>query len=309
MSNTIENTPKTPARKDRIDAFAATSLVLFSALLGLNQVLVKVVNEGLSPMFQAGLRSLFAFPLVLLFCWFMRKRVMLERKTLVPGVACGILFAGEFILLFVALDFTTVARASIFFYTMPFWMALAAHFLIDGERLSAVRITGLVLAFAGVVLALSTRSEAAGPQAWIGDLFCLLAATMWATIALILRLSRLSKANPESQLLYQLIVSAPIMLGMALFFGPMVRELELFHLGILAFQVVVVASFGFAFWFWILSIYPASDMASFGFLAPVFGVAFGWLLLGEPVGFQLLLALVLVGIGIVLVNRRRRPLT
>ena len=41
-----------------IDTFGAVSLVLFSALLGFNQVVIKVVNEGLQPVFFAGLRSL-----------------------------------------------------------------------------------------------------------------------------------------------------------------------------------------------------------------------------------------------------------
>ena len=45
-------------------------------------------------------------------------------------------------------------------------------------------------------------------------------------------------------------------------------------------------------------------MASFGFLAPLFGVAFGWLILSEPVGPRLVIALALVGTGIVLVNRK-----
>ncbi len=109
------------------------------------------------------------------------------------------------------------------------------------------------------------------------------------------------------QLIYQLVVSAPIILFASLFFGPLVRDLQPYHLAIFSVQVVVVVSFGFAFWFWLLSIYPASDMASFGFLAPVFGVTFGWLILDEQVGLRLIAALFMVGVGIVLVNRKQRP--
>ena len=47
-------------RKDRIDLLGATLLTSFSFLMGLNQVLVKLVNAGLAPAFQAGLRSAFA---------------------------------------------------------------------------------------------------------------------------------------------------------------------------------------------------------------------------------------------------------
>ena len=291
-------------RKTRIDAFGATGLVLFSALLGLNQVLVKIVNDGLQPVAQAGFRSLAAFPVILLFALIMRRRLSVSDGSLLPGIATGLMFAGEFILLFLALDFTSVARASIFFYTMPFWVAVGAHFLIPGERLTVLRIIGLLLAVSGVALALSHNAHPASPNAFIGDIMCLMGAMLWASLTLTIRMSRLQKSTPEMQMLYQLAVSAPVILFAALWFGPIVRDLQTYHMAIFAFQVLVVVSFGFSFWFWILSIYPASDMASFGFLAPVFGVAFGWLILNEPVGLRVVVALVLVGAGIVLVNRK-----
>ncbi|MEP1205933.1 MAG: DMT family transporter [Rhizobiaceae bacterium] len=291
-------------RKTSIDAFGASCLILFSGLLGLNQVLVKIVNGGMQPVFQAGLRSLCVFPLLLLFALVMKRRLSVSDGSLLPGVFAGILFAAEFILLFLALDYTSVARASIFFYTMPFWVALGAHFMIAGERLTPMRLTGLGLAVAGVVLALSQNQAPASDYALVGDLICLVGAMLWAGIALTARTTNLQKSSPEMQLLYQVAVSAPVILVAAMFFGPFIRDLQTHHLAIFSFQVVVVVAFGFSFWFWLLSKYPASDMASFGFLAPVFGVAFGWLILDEPVGIRLFAALVLVGTGIVLVNRK-----
>ena len=150
-------------RKDRIDALGATLLVGFSMLLGLNQVLVKLVNSGLAPVFQAGLRSPCAFLPVLLYALYARKKLSINDGSLIPGIVCGFFFASEFLLLFQALDYTTVARASVFFYTMPFWLAVAAHFLIPGERLTTVRIAGLALAVAGIAWALLEKDKAASP--------------------------------------------------------------------------------------------------------------------------------------------------
>jgi len=293
-------------RKTRIDAFGAASLILFSTLLGLNQVLVKIVNSGMQPVFQAGLRSLCAFPVVLIFALIMKRQLKLTDDSFWPGLLTGLFFTAEFVLLLVAIDFTTVARASIFSYTMPFWVAVGAHFLIPGESLTLQRLAGLGLAIAGVALALSNNDAPASPNAFIGDLMCLVGAMFWAGIALTARLTKLQKSTPEMQLLYQLAVSAPLILLLAPFFGPLFREIEPHHWMIFAFQVVVVVAIGFSFWFWVLSKYPASDMASFGFLAPVFGVIFGWLILDEPVGPLLIAALFMVGVGIVLVNRKPR---
>ena len=56
-------------------------------------------------------------------------------------------------------------------------------------------------------------------------------------------------------------------------------------------------------WFWMIRRYPASRLSSFTFLTPLFGVLGGGLLLGEPITWAVLVAMVLVGAGIYLVNR------
>ena len=289
------------SRKDRIDRAGAVMLVSFSALLGLNQVLIKLVNAGLQPVFQAGLRSICAFFPVLLFALLMKRRLDIRDGSLLFGVIAGILFAVEFVMMFVGLDYTSVARASILFYTMPLWVALGAHWLVPGERLTMRRSLGVVLAVCGVCIAMSGQISLAGNQL-IGDLLCLTASFLWAAIALLARTTPFSRASPEMQLLYQLGVSAPLLIVTSLFFGDWFREPTALIWSIFAFQVLVVVAFGFLLWFWVLSVYPASDMAVYSFLAPLFGVMFGWLILDETVDTRIVFALVCVSIGIVLVN-------
>lgn len=291
-------------RKDRIDLFGGTILVVFSVLLGLNQALIKIVNTGFQPVFQAGLRSACAFVPVLLFAVLTRKRLSLTDGSFWPGLLCGGFFAAEFLLLFLALDYTTVARASVFMYSMPFWVAIGAHVLIPGEQLTPVRLIGLALAMVGIVWALLDDAAPATPNAIWGDLASLVAAMFWAGIALMVRTTRLSRATPVMQLLYQLCVSGIVLIAIAPIFGDLIREPTPLVFGIFAFQVLVIISIGFTVWLWVLSVYPASDMASFGFLAPLFGVLFGWLLLDEPITSAIVGGLALVSVGIVLINRR-----
>lgn len=289
-------------RKQQIDAFGASVLVAFSALLGLNQVMIKMVNAGLQPVFQAGLRSVCAFFPVLLFAVLARKKLSVSDGSFWPGMLAGLLFGVEFLLVFIGLDYTSVSRASVLFYTMPLWVALAAHFLLPGESLTLRRSMGILLAIVGVAVALMFKSGALGEKAWLGDIMCLTGSFFWAAIALLARASKLSRARPEMQLLYQLGVSAPILLVASFWFGDLLREPDPLIWFIFGFQVLVVVSIGFLAWFWVLSVYPAADMAVYSFLAPVFGVFFGWLILDEIVGWNILLALVLVSVGIALVN-------
>ena len=289
-------------RKQQIDAFGVVSLVGFSALLGLNQVVIKITNVGLQPVFSAGLRSLGAMVVLYLWMKYRRQPFVITRETIPFGLIAGALFASEFIFLFIALDLTTVARSSIMFYSMPFWLALMAHFAIPGERLTPLKSVGLAFAFVGVCLVLISKSPNGGGSLK-GDLFALTGSFGWAAIALNARITPFQHVPAVMQNFWQVSVSTIILLAASLFFGPLIRDFGWVHVGTMGFQIVVVASLGFMFWFWLLKRYPAAGVASFGFLAPIFGVAFGWLFLGEVVGPMLLIALVLVCVGLILINR------
>jgi len=291
-------------RKDRVDALGAVLLVGFSLLLGLNQALVKLVNAGLDPFAQAGLRSLGALLPVALFAWLTRKRLSISDGSLGFGLLNGLLFSAEFALLFLALDYSTVTRVSLFFYTMPLWVAVGAHFLIEGERLTTRRLLGLLVALSGVAIGL-LQNTGSTSGVWIGDALSILAAICWAAIALMLRTTRLSAVSPEMNLLYQLVVSGVVLtLWASLFLEPL-REPTTLTWSILAFQSLFVACIGFLMWTWMLGIYPVSDMASFSLLTPLFAVTFGWLIFDDEITPFFLVALALVLVGLVLVNQKR----
>jgi drug/metabolite transporter (DMT)-like permease len=246
------------------------------------------------------MRSVFAFIIVFTYAFFKGNKISISDGSLKPGIITGIFFGLEFVLLFVALDYTSVGRASIMFYSMPVWLTIAAHFLIPNEKITFMRIIGLFCASAGVIWALSDNSGKG--YALLGDIMCVIGSILWAGIVLFARLSNLRKSTPEMQLIYQLAVSPFILIPVAFFFGPFIRELETLHLILFGFQVIGVVSVGFVLWFWVLSIYPASDMASFSFLAPVFGVIFGWLILDENIDLTIFGSLFLVSLGIILIN-------
>ncbi|MGB0959947.1 MAG: DMT family transporter [Halocynthiibacter sp.] len=290
------------SRKAQMDAFGAVALVLVAALLGYNQVVIKQVNEGFQPVFFAGLRS--AGVVVCLWLWMRFRGIALDLKTArLWGIAAGIVFSIEFTLLFLALDLSSVSRVTVIFNSMPVWLAIGSHYLLPGERLHFWKAVGLILAMAGVVVAMFERGFDFENGSFIGDICALGAAFGWAGITLMMRATPLQTLRPETQLFWQVLGSAVLLLLISPLFGPLMRDFQMVHLWGVAFQIVIVVTGVFLFWFWLLTIYPASAVASFGFLAPVFGVMFGWLILGESLGFGIVFALVLVAIGVYLINR------
>ena len=184
-------------RKERLDGIGLAALIAVTLLLAINQIVVKEVNTGLQPVFFAGARS--ALAIVFVYGW-LKYRGLWQRiriADLGPGLAIGTVFAVEFLCLFMALDLTVVGRASVIFYSMPLWLAVAAHFWLPNERITPKRGVGLGLAFVGTAWAILSKSPS-GHASIIGDLCALVGAWGWAGTAFLARKTRLREAGPEA---------------------------------------------------------------------------------------------------------------
>ncbi|MBI2236331.1 MAG: DMT family transporter [Magnetospirillum sp.] len=293
-------------RRTHLDAVAAGTMVVLCAIWGVNQAAIKVANAGgISPVMGAGLRSVGAA--LLLWMWLAGRRQPLFGRdgTLGAGILAGIGFAGEFVLIYWGLAFTTASRGVVFLYMMPFVVAAGMHWLVPSERLSRVQAAGLVCAFAGIIAAFAEGLALPAGNQWIGDAMLLGAAVLWGGTTLMVRVTRLARVSAGKTLFYQLAVSAVLLPPLSLALGePGLAAPTPLAWASLAFQTVVVAFASYLGWFWLITRYPATKLSAFSFLTPLFGMGFGAVLLGEPITPALMLAAVLVAAGIWLVNRR-----
>jgi drug/metabolite transporter (DMT)-like permease len=297
-------------RKDHLDARAIVVLLTCCVIWGVSQVAAKLTLAEVPPLLQAGLRSVGAALLLLLWSRWRGLSIWGRDGTSTAGFLSGVIFATEFACIFIGLQFTTASRMVVFLYTAPFVVALGMPLIARNERLSAQQITGLLLAFCGVVWAYAegfTR-PAAGPLQWLGDALGLAGAVLWGLSTLLTRGSRLSTALPEKTLLYQLVLSG-IALTAASAFSSEVwpTGVSVQVAALMLFQIGVVTFASYLAWFWLVRHYPATRAAAFTLLTPIFGLLAGVLILNEPLTTRLLLALVAVCAGIGLVNLATRP--
>jgi drug/metabolite transporter (DMT)-like permease len=224
--------------------------------------------------------------------------------TLWFGLAAGILFAVEFILIFQGLLYTTASRATLFIYLAPFFVVLGARIVLPADRFSAAQWLGLGLSFVGMLIAFGVPTPAMDPRQLTGDIMMVGAALFWAATTLTIKASPLTRASAEKVMLYQLVVSAPVIAATALITGEHVTHMpSALALGSLAYQTIWVVSVTFVIWFALIARYSASRLSAFTFLTPLFGVAAGHLVLGEPLTPAFAAAVALVAAGLVLVNR------
>ncbi len=294
-----------PRVRDHLDLLAVALLVVCCASWGLQQVAVKVALPTFPPLQQVGLRSLIAALMVWAWMAHRGERALRRDGTLRWGLAAGLLFAAEFVLIYWGLEYTPASRAVIFLYLSPFVVALGAWIFLPGERLRRVQLAGLACAFGGILAAFGESLALPDPRLLVGDLMLVAAAVLWGATTVLIKASPLAQVSAARVLFYQLAVSALCLpLGLLAFGEAWPSDVPPLALGALLYQAVWVAFVTYLAWFWLVRHYPAPRLASFTFLAPLFGVLFGGLLLDEPLTPGLLAALALVACGIWLVNRR-----
>ena len=289
-----------------LDAFAVSLTIALCLSWGFNQVAVKLALPDIPPLIQSATRSTGAALIV--GAWARLKGTpLLDRdRTLLPGIIAGVLFGTEFLLIYRGLLWTTASRAVLFIYLAPFFVVLGARWLLPGDRFGAAQWAGLALSFAGMAVAFGLPTPAADPRQLLGDIMMVAAAAAWAATTLVIKASALARVSSEKTMLYQLVVSAPMLaLGAAVFGERMAAMPSLVSLASLAYQTVWVVSVTFVLWFALIVRYSASRLSVFTFLTPLFGVAAGHLVLGEPLTPAFAAAVALVATGLILVNRPR----
>jgi drug/metabolite transporter (DMT)-like permease len=294
-------------RKEHLDALAVSLLLACCLFWGFQQILIKTTVSEVPPLWQAAIRFIGAT--VLLWTWCAVRGIELFERdgTLGAGLLAGLLFAGEFTCIYLGLRDTTASRLTVFLYTSPFVVALLLPRVVPSEKLRPVQWVGLVVAFAAVALAFSEGfTGKSTPRQLRGDALALAAGVLWGLTTLVIRGSKMATSSAEKTLFYQVAVTAAVapLLSLALGETWSLRYSGYAWLSI-GLQTVIGAFASYLAWMWMLRHYPATQLSSFTFLAPLFALLFGVLLLNERLTVQLLVALTAVAVGIVLVNRKK----
>jgi drug/metabolite transporter (DMT)-like permease len=273
---------------------------------GFNNVAIKLAIHDIPPLIQSAARSLIAALLV--GAWTQARGIPLLKRdgTLGAGILAGVLFALEFLLIYRGLVWTTATRGVLFLYLAPFFVVIGSRWLIPGDHFHLSQWLGLSLSFVGIVIAFGLPTPAADSRQVLGDLMLVGGAAAWGATTLTIKASALNRISAEKTLLYQLVVSAPLLGLGAIVFGERMTMLpSAVALGAFAYQTVYAVSITFTIWFVLVVRYSAARLSVFTFLTPLFGVAAGHLVLGDPLTPAFAVAVALVAAGLLLVNRPR----
>ncbi|SMH60662.1 DMT family transporter [Azospirillum agricola] len=270
------------------------------ALWGLNFVVSKWALLEFPPLFVMFIRFVLVSALIVPF-------FRVPREKLLPIAALSVTLGSiHFPLMFNGLRGIDAATASLAVQAqVPFSSLLAA--LVFKDKLGWRRATGMMAAFAGVlVIAGEPRLGDALPS-----LLMLLAASLAFAVASI-QMKLIGSVNGFAVNGWMALMAAPQLLALSLLFeqGQMESLANATWLGwgSIVYMAVAVTIVAYGLWYPLLGRYDVNQTMPYLLTVPVFGVASGVLLMGDPVTLNLALGGLLT-IGGVAVIVKRRPRT
>jgi O-acetylserine/cysteine efflux transporter len=218
-------------------------------------------------------------------------------------------FVAQFGLLYLAMRVgMPPGLASVLMQAQAFFTILLAALFLR-ERPSGRQIVGVVVAAAGVASIGATVSGQATDMTWLGLALVTAASACWASGNVLMRGMGRVEFLP---MIVWLSVIAPLpLLALSLVFeGPQavagaLSTWDWIGVGSIVFQGTVSTTLGYGMWAYLLKLYPASIVAPFSLLVPLFGVASAALAFDEQFGPLRVvgMALILSGLAVVALPR------
>ena len=211
----------------------------------------------------------------------------------------------NWITLFEAYRYTTVATATLCYYMAPIFVTLISPVLLK-ERLTARKLLCVFLALAGTVFVSGVpQSGLPGPSEAKGILLALCSAALYAGVILINKY--LAGVPAYDRTLLQLACAAAVMIPYILLTEDL-SAMSVTPLGAVLLLIVAVFHTGwcYALYFGSMTVLSAQTVALFSYIDPIVAILLSALLLREPLGWSGILGAALV-LGSTLVSELPVP--
>lgn len=266
------------------------------------------VKAGLAyvpPLRLAWMRFALGGLVVLAYAWWIRHRTVFAVR---PGEwgalwSIGLLFSLQIGLMNIGVNLTTATHASLLINTYAIHTVVLAHFFIPGDRLTARKLGGILVAYGGIVL-LFLPDFSFQSATLVGDLIVSASALLLGE-RIVYMTRAVQTLDPIKLLVYQSMIGSASFLLVSLFWeagAPTRYTLPL--AASLFYQGAIVAGFNFVMNMYLLQTYRPSALAAWSLTTPIFGVLVSAVIAGDALTPTLLFSTLLVAVGIGLTTRR-----
>ncbi|MGH7414676.1 MAG: DMT family transporter [Candidatus Rokuibacteriota bacterium] len=282
----------------------ATALLL-SALWGANPVAVKIGLADAPPLRLAFYRFVLGGLVILAYAWWARHPGIFDVR---PGewrvlISLGVIFSVQIGTMNVGIGMTTAAHSAVLLNSYAVHTVVLAHFMLPGDRLTPAKVSGVLVAYTGIVL-LFARNFSLQSETLVGDLVVAASAVLLGE-RVVYMARAVQKFDPLKLLVFQSAIGSACFLlaslvgesGIPTRYTPALAA-SLFYQG------AVIAGFNFIVNSYLFKMYLASALATCSLTTPLFGVLIAAAVTGDQLGPTLLLSSLMVAAGIGLTVRR-----
>lgn len=281
-----------------------SQLLLLGALWGAAFMFMRVAVPEFGAFSMAAARVGLACVMMLVLVVALRQSMDFRRRWKTYLAIGGVNTAIPFIAYSFAAQHIPAGYSAIANSTTPVWSALIM-WLWFKQPLGPLKWIGITFAFAGVLVLVGLQPVALTPLVIAGIVAAVLAASMYATASFLIK--RYLNEQTGLAAATGMVWGATMWLLLpGLFFAPAVMPSVTAWGAVLAMSVFCTVA-GYVLFFHLIKTIGPQRASSVAFLFPAFAAFWGWLILSEPITFNMVAGMVFVLIGTALVSMGATP--
>ena len=266
----------------------AVAYVVVALIWGSTWGAIKIGVTDVPPFVFAFARAVAVASVLTILAVALRQPLSRDRFTLAVATVVGVINIGlTWAIIFWSEQFVPSGLVAVFGSAAPVWTALLAHFMVKGDRLSVLKILGLVLGLGGTVLLIGAPDAADGTAGLIATGLLALMPITWA-IAAILQSRFLTKVAPIPTVAVGTWVSALLLAPLALVQYPQGAHWTLASVLAFVWLTLFGTCFAMVVSLWLYRKLRPTTITLIQVIVPAEAILIGTLWLGEPVNLRML---------------------
>jgi drug/metabolite transporter (DMT)-like permease len=285
--------------------------LILCGIWGSTWLFIKLGLDDLPPLTFAGIRFVISCAILFPLVWLRRMPLPKSRGDWILLVGTGVLsFSLNYGLVFWAEQYITSGLAALLQAMLPAFGLILAHIHVPTERITWVKMAGVVLGVCGVGVVFSNQLAISGRLALAGCIAMVLSA-FFAAYSNVLLKTHAKNLNPAVIAAFQMLFGLiPLLLyGLAFEGNPLAYRWTATAVFSLLYLSIVGSVIAFLLYYWLIQNMDVTKTMLISLVTPVVAVILGMLVLDEQLSWRTLVggAMIIAGIGFIVVRKGRGP--
>ena len=264
-----------------------------------------VADDNMSKCLVAGIRFVVAGFITLFFCKLcIKQKPKMGKVQIGYAVLYGLLATAlQYSFTYISLSRIDGSKGAIYDQLCVFVIVLMSGLIFKADKLNFNKILGCIIGFAGIAI---INIDGLNFEFSLGGEGIMLVAVLCQTVAYFVAKASNDKISAPYLVGYGQFIGGVLLVAFSLIAGGRINEVTTVGVATLLL-LAVISAVAYVLSLMPLKYFPASEISSFNLLITIFGVVMSAIVLGENIfKWNYGASLVLIALGIVFINKRKR---